>query len=91
MRSGPQMGRVATLLLPPGGSLTLHRVGQNEKWPTNGSGGYITHAKWGIPYASTRVAESDVAQNWAGWLDNRFCLTDTQHFRAVVKSTSGPL
>ena len=35
--------------------------GQNQKWPTNGQGGYITPAAWGVPTASERGAESEVA------------------------------
>ena len=90
MRNGPQMGGVATPL-PPGQSLTLHRGGQNEKWPINGQGGYVTPAAWGVPYASTHGTKSEVARKCAGWLHNPFRLRDTQHFRAVVKITSGPL
>ena len=76
------MGHVATYLVPPRGSLTLHRGGQNEKWPTNGLGGYITPA----------TGQNQMwPKEWAGWLDKRFCLADTQHFRAVVEITSGTL
>ena len=83
IRSGPQMGKVATSPLPSGVSPPLqsggtesvvahkwarwlhhpcrlggpHRFragGQNQKWPTNGQGGYITPAVWGVPTASKR-------------------------------------
>ena len=39
--------------------------GQNRKWPTSGQGGFITTAAWGIPGASERGAESEVAHLWA--------------------------
>ena len=83
IRSGPQMGKVATSPLPSGESPPLqsggtesvvahkwarwlhhpcrlggpHRFragGQNQKWPTNGQGGYITPAVWGVPTAFER-------------------------------------
>ena len=38
------VGRVATLPMTPGGSPPLQSVGQNQKWPTSGPGGYITTA-----------------------------------------------
>ena len=43
------MGKVATSPLPPRGSPPLQSGGQNQKWPTNGQGGYITPAASGIP------------------------------------------
>ena len=36
------MGKVATSPLPPRGSPPLQSGGQNQKWPINGQGGYIT-------------------------------------------------
>ena len=54
IRSGPQVGKVATLPLPPRGSPPLQSGGQNHRWPTSGQGGYITPAAWGIPTASDR-------------------------------------
>ena len=33
-------------------------------------GGYIIPAAWGLPTASERGAESEVAHKWAGWLHN---------------------
>ena len=44
------MGKVATSPLPPRGSPPLQSGGQNQKWPINGQGGYITPAASGIPY-----------------------------------------
>ena len=54
--------------LPPRGSPPLQSGGQNQKWPTSGQGGYINPAAWGVPSASERGAESQVAHKWARWL-----------------------
>ena len=56
--------------MPPGGSPLLQSGGQNQKWPTSGQGGYITPAASGVPTASERGAESEVAHKWARWLHN---------------------
>ena len=53
-----------------GGSPPLQSGGQNQKWPTSGQGGYISPAAWGVPTASERGAESEVAHKWARWLHN---------------------
>ena len=63
-----KMGKVATSPLPPRGSPPLRSGGQNQKWPINGQGGYITPAASGIPSASERGAKSKVAHKWARWL-----------------------
>ena len=52
-----------------GGPHRLNR-GPNQKWPTSGHGAYITPAAWGVPAASGRGAEPEVAQKWATWLHN---------------------
>ena len=52
IKSGPYMGKVATSPLPPRGSPPLQSGGQNQKWPINGQGGYITRAASGIPTTS---------------------------------------
>ena len=53
-----------------GGPHRFKGGGQNQKWPTSGQGGYITPAAWGVPTASERGAESEVAHKWARWLHN---------------------
>ena len=65
IRVGPQVGKVATYALPPWGSPALPRGGQNLRWPRSGQGGYITPPAWGVPTASERGAESEVAHKWA--------------------------
>ena len=52
------------------GSPPLQSGGQNQKWPTSGPGGYIATAACGMPTASQRGAESEVAHKWARWLHN---------------------
>ena len=54
IRSGPQVGKVATSPLPPGCPHSFRAGKQNQKWPTSGQGGYITPAVWGVPTASER-------------------------------------
>ena len=54
------MGKVATSPLPPRGSPPLQSGGQNQKWPINGQGGYMTPAASGIPTALERGAN----QKW---------------------------
>ena len=84
------MGKVATAPLPPRGSPPLQIGGPNQKWPINGQGGYITPAASGIPSASVRGAESQVAHKWARWLDRLCRLGDPLRFRAGGKIRSGP-
>ena len=48
------MGKVAMSALPSRGSQPLKSGGQNQKWPTSGQSGYLTHAVSGIPTASKR-------------------------------------
>ena len=90
IRSGPQVGKVATSPLPPGGSPPLQSEGQNQKWPTSGQGGYITPAARGIPTASERGAKLEVPHKWARWLHNLCRLGDPHRFRAGGKIKSGP-
>ena len=61
IRSGRQMGKMATSPLPDRGSPLLQSGGQNQKWPTSGQGGYLPPAVSGFPTASERGAKSEVA------------------------------
>ena len=65
IRSGPQVGKVATSPLPYRGSPPLQSGGQNQKWPTKGQNGYLTPAVSGSPTASERGAKSEMAHKWA--------------------------
>ena len=64
--------------------------GQNQKWPINGQGGYVTPAASGIPTASERGAKSEVAYKWARWLHHPCRLGDPLRLRAGGKMRSGP-
>ena len=90
IRSGPQVGKVATSPLPYRGSPPLQSGGQNQKWPTSGQNGYLTPAVSGIPTASERGAKSEVARKWAKWLPHPCRIGDPHRFRAGGKSRSGP-
>ena len=90
IRSGPQVGKGATSPLPYRGSPPLHSGGQNQKWPTSGRSGYLTPAVSGIPTASERGAESEVAHKWAKWLPHPCRIGDPHRFRAGGKIRSGP-
>ena len=84
------MGKVATSPLLPRGSPPLQGGGQIQKWPINGQGGYITPAASGIPAASKRGANSEVAHKWARWLRHPCRHGDPLRFRAGGKFRSGP-
>ena len=84
------MGKVATSPLPPGGSPPLQSGGQNQRWPTTGQGGYITPAAWGVPTASERGTETEVALTWPRWLRNLCRLGGPHRFSAGGTITSGP-
>ena len=56
--------RLATSPLPFGGSPTLQGGGQNQKWPTNWAGGYITPSVSGVPNASKRGTKSAVGSHF---------------------------
>ena len=83
------MGKVATSPLPPRGSPPLQSGGQNQKWPINGQGGYITPAASGIPTASERGAKSEVAHKWARWLHHPCRLGDPLSFREIGSHGQG--
>ena len=90
IRSGPQVGKVATAPLPYRGSPPLQSGGQNQKWPTSGQSGYLTPAVSGIPTASERGAKSEVAHKWAKWLPHPCRIGDPHRFRAGGEIRSGP-
>ena len=90
IRSGPQVGKVATSPLPSRGSPPLQSGGQNQKWPTSGQGGYVTPAVSGMPTASERGAKSEVPHLWAKWLRHPCRLGDPHRFRAGGNIRSGP-
>ena len=90
IRTGPCMGKVPTSPLRPRGTPALQSGGQNQKWPINRQGGYITPAASGIPTASERGAKSEVAHTWARWLRNPCRLGDPHRFKAGGKIRSGP-
>ena len=60
IRSGPQVGKVATSPLSSRGSPVLQSGGGNQKRPTYGQSGYVTPAVSGIPTAAERGAN----QKW---------------------------
>ena len=89
IRSGPQVGHVATKPLPPWRSPPLQSVGQNQKWPTSRRHGYQTPTALWVPTASERGAKSEVAHKWARWLHNPCRPRGPHHFRAGGKIRSG--
>ena len=90
IRSGPEVGKVATSPLPSRGSPPLQSGGQNQKWPTYGQSGYVTPAVSGIPTAAERGAKSEMAHLWAKWLRHPCRLGDPHRCRAGGKIRSGP-
>ena len=90
IRSGPQVGKLATSALLYRGSPPLQSGGQNQKWPTSGQIGYLTPAVSGIPAASKRGAKSEVAHKWANRLPHPCRIGDPRRFRAGGKIRSGP-
>ena len=56
-----------------------------------GQGGYITPAAWGVPTASERGAQSEVAHKWATWLYNPYRLGGPHRFTAGGTIRSCPL
>ena len=90
IRSGPQVGKVATSPLPYRGSPPPQSGGQNQKWPTSGQIGYLTPAVSGIPSASERGAKSEVAHKWAKWLPHPCRIGEPHRCRAGGRIRSGP-
>ena len=91
IRSGPQVGKVATSPQPSRGSPLLQSGGGNQKWPTSGQSGYVTPAVSGIPTASGRGGKSKVAHLWAKWLRQPCHLGDPHRFREGGEIRSCPL
>ena len=77
--------------MPPGGSPPLQGRGHNQKRPTSGQRSYITLAAWGIPNASGRGAQSEVAHKWARWLHEPCRPGGPDRFKAGGTIRSGPL
>ena len=90
IRSGPQVGKLATSPLPYRGSPPLQSGGQNQKWPTSGRSDYLTPAVSGSPTASKRGAKSEVAHKWANWLPHPCRIGEPHRCRAGGKIRSGP-
>ena len=84
------MGKVATYPLPPWGSPPLQSGGENQKWPTCGQGDYLSPAASGVPSASERGAESEVAPLSARWLRNPCRLGGPLRFRAGGQNQKWP-
>ena len=90
IRSGRQVGKMATSPLPYRGSPPLQSGWQNQKWPTSGQSGYLTPAVSGIPTALERGAKSEVAHKWAKWLPHPCRIGDPHCCRAGGRIRSGP-
>ena len=90
IRSGPQVGKLATSPLPYRGAAPLQSGGQNQKWPTSWQIGYLTPAVSGSPTAVERGAKSEVAHKWANWLPHPCRIGEPQRCRAGGKIRSGP-
>ena len=90
IRSGPLVGKVATSPLPSRGFPPLQSEGENQKWPTCGQCGHVTPALSGIPTASKRGGNSEVAHLWAKWLRHPCPLGDPHRFRAGGKNQKWP-
>ena len=90
IRSGPQVGKMATSPLPYRGAPPLQSGGQNQKWPTSGQSGYLIPAVLRSPTAVERGAKSEVAHKWANWLPHPCRIGEPHRCRAGGKIRSGP-
>ena len=90
IRSGPQVGELATSPLPYREASPPQSGGQNQKWPTSGRIGYLTHGVSGSPTALERGAKSEVAHKWANWLPHPCRIGEPHRLRAGGKIRSGP-
>ena len=62
--------------------------GQNQKWPTSGTGGYV--AAYGVTNASERGVKSELAHKWTAWLHIPYDMGAPQRFSAGDKFRRGP-
>ena len=90
IRSGPQVGKLATSPLPYRGAPPPQSGGQNQKWPTSGQIGYLTPAVSGSPTASERGAKSEVAHKWANWLPHPCRIGEPHRLRAGGQNQKWP-
>ena len=90
INGGPQVGNVATLALPPGGSPPLQRGGANSEVAHKWARWLHNLCRLGVPTASVRGAKSQVAHKWARWLQNPCHLGGPHRFRAGGKIRGGP-
>ena len=90
IRSGPQLGKLATPPLPYRGAPPLQSGGQNHKWPTSGQIGYLKPAVSGSPTVAERGAKSEVAHKSANWLPHPCRIWEPHRCRVGDKIRSGP-
>ena len=90
IRSGPQVGKMATSPLPSRGSPPLQSGGQNQKWPTSGQSGYLTPAVSGIPTAAERGTKSEVAHKCTKWLPHPWRIGDPHRCRGGGQNQKWP-
>ena len=90
IRSGPQVGKVATKLLPPRGAPTLMIGGQNQEVAHKWARWLHNPCRLGVPSASELEAEPEVAHKWARWLHNPYRLGSPHRFRPGGRIRSGP-
>ena len=91
VRSGPQVGKVATSPLPSRGSPPLQSGGGSQKWPTSGQSGYVTPAVSGIPTASEQGGKSEVAHLWAKLATSPLPSRGSPPLQSGGEIRSGPL
>ena len=90
IRSGQQVGKVATSPVPPPRSPPLKSGGKIRSGPQVGKVATPPLPSRGSPIASERGAKSEVTHLWAKWLCHACRLGDPHHFRAGGKIRSGP-
>ena len=101
IRSGPQVGKVATSPLPPRGVPTASERGDRiRSGPQVGKVATSPVPPGGSPPLQSGGTESEVAHKWARWLHHPFRLRGPQRFRAgdririgsqVGKAATSPL